>query len=156
MGRSKTSAGLILYRRTGDGGIEVLIAHMGGPLWKNRKRAWSVPKGEYGPEEDPLACARREFEEETGHAAPGTEPLELGEIVQKSGKRVLAWAFEGDLDPAAAVSNSCEIEWPPRSGRTIVVPEVDRVEWVKPDTARERVISGQQALFDRLEDRLSA
>lgn len=155
MASSKTSAGLILYRRTGDGAIEVLIAHMGGPFWRNRKRAWSIPKGEYGADEDPLACARREFEEETGHPAPEGEPLDLGEITQKSGKRVLAWAVEGDLDPATQSSNRILIEWPPRSGRTLEIPEVDRVEWVDPEVAMRRVISGQQELFDRLAARLA-
>lgn len=154
MARSNTSAGLILYRRADGGGLEVLIAHMGGPFWKNRDRSWSIPKGEYGPGEDPLACARREFEEETGHPAPRGEPIELGQITQKSGKRVLAWALEGDLDPARAVSNTCEIEWPPRSGKTIEIPEVDRVEWVAPKVAERRVIAGQQALFDRLTELL--
>lgn len=151
MAKSKTSAGLILYRRAADGRLEVLIAHMGGPFWKNRKRAWSIPKGEYGPDEDPLACARREFEEETGHPAPDGRMLELGEITQKSGKRVLAWAAEGELDPATQSSNRIEIEWPPRSGTRIEIPEVDRVEWVVPEVAKQRVIEGQQELFDRLE-----
>lgn len=154
MVRSKISAGVILYRRTAEGEIEVLIGHMGGPFWKNRDRAWSIPKGEYGPEDEPLAAARREFEEETGHPAPQGEPLELGGITQKSGKRVLAWALEGDLDPERAVSNTCRIEWPPRSGRTIEIPEVDRVEWVTPDIAKTRVIRGQEPLFDRLVERL--
>ena len=155
MGSGKTSAGLILYRRR-EGSLEVLIAHMGGPLWAKRKRGWSIPKGEHGPDEDPLACARREFEEETGFAPPEGEPLDLGEIVQKSGKRVRAWALAGDLDPDRAVSNRIEIEWPPRSGRRIEIPEVDRVEWVAPETAAERVIAAQAELFDRLRDRLEA
>lgn len=155
MGSGKTSAGLILYRRR-EGSLEVLIAHMGGPLWAKRKRGWSIPKGEYGPDEDPLACARREFEEETGFAPPEGEPLDLGEIVQKSGKRVRAWALAGDLDPDRAVSNRIEIEWPPRSGRRIEIPEVDRVEWVAPEAAAERVIAAQAELLERLRDRLEA
>lgn len=149
MGSGKFSAGLILYRRRA-GSVEVLIAHMGGPLWAKRKRGWSIPKGEYDPDEDPLACARREFEEETGFAPPEGDPVDLGEIVQKSGKRVRAWAIEGDLDPALAHSNTIELEWPPRSGRLIEIPEVDRVEWVPPDAAKERVIAAQAELFDRL------
>lgn len=149
MGSGKLSAGLILYRWRA-GSLEVLIAHMGGPLWAKRPRGWSIPKGEYDPDGDPLACARREFEEETGFAAPQGEPLDLGEIVQKSGKRVRAWAIEGDLDPELARSNTIELEWPPRSGRFIEVPEVDRVEWVPPDAAKERVIAAQAELFDRL------
>ncbi len=128
---------------------------MGGPFWANRKRPWSIPKGEYGPDEDPLDCARREFEEETGHVAPDGEPIPLGEIIQKSGKRVLAWALEGDLDPARQFSNRIEIEWPPRSGRRIEIPEVDRVEWVTPEVARQRVIAAQAELFDRLAARLT-
>lgn len=155
MARSKQSAGLILYRLTAGEELEVLICHMGGPFWENRKRAWSIPKGEYGPDEDPLDCAYREFEEETGHPPPAGEPSDLGEIVQKSGKRVLAWALQGDLDPDKAVSNTCEIEWPPRSGLKIEIPEVDRVEWVSPKVARKRTIVGQQDLFDRLEELLS-
>lgn len=132
----------------------MLIAHMGGPFWERRKRPWSIPKGEYDPGEEPLECALREFEEETGHPPPDGTPVELGEIVQKSGKRVLAWALEGDLDPAAQSSNRIEIEWPPRSGRRIEIPEVDRVEWVTPELAKERVIAGQPELFDRLAQRL--
>lgn len=152
---SKTSAGLILFRRTGaDAALEVLIAHMGGPFWARRKRSWSIPKGEYGPGEDPLACARREFEEETGHPPPEGNPIALGEIVQKSGKRVLAWALEGDLDPAGQFSNRIEIEWPPRSGKRVEIPEVDRVEWVLPEVAGRRVIRGQEEFFSRLLERL--
>lgn len=153
MKRSRTSAGLILYRWR-EGSLEVLIAHMGGPYWAKKKRGWSVPKGEYDEQEEPLACARREFEEETGFAAPDGPLLELGEIVQKSGKRVLAWALEGDLDPAKAHSNIIQLEWPPKSGRMIEVPEVDRVEWVSLDLAKERTITGQAELFDRLVARL--
>lgn len=149
MGSGKTSAGLILYRRR-EGRLEVLIAHMGGPLWAKRKRGWSIPKGEYDEHEDPLACARREFEEETGFAPPAGDPVDLGEIVQKSGKRVRAWAIEGDLDPDLARSNTFQLEWPPRSGRFVETPEVDRVEWFTPDAAGERVIKAQSELFDRL------
>ncbi len=149
MGSGKTSAGLILYRRR-EGRIEVLIAHMGGPLWAKRKRGWSIPKGEYDEGEEPLACARREFEEETGFAPPAGDPIDLGEIVQKSGKRVRAWAIEGDLDPDLAHSNTFQLEWPPRSGRFVETPEVDRVEWFTPDAAGERVIEAQAELFDRL------
>ncbi len=151
MGNGKTSAGLILYRHR-EGSLEVLIAHMGGPYWAKKKRGWSVPKGEYDENEDPLACARREFEEETGFEPPAGDPVDLGEIVQKSGKRVRAWALEGDLDPAGAFSNRIEIEWPPRSGRLIEIPEVDRVEWFRPEEAKERVIKAQGELFDRLAD----
>lgn len=155
MARSKTSAGLILYRHATGGGIEVLIGHMGGPFWQNRERAWSIPKGEYGPDEEPLDCALREFEEETGQPPPEGEPLALGEVVQHTGKRVLAWALEGDFDPAVQSSNRIEIEWPPRSGRRIEIPEVDRVAWVTPAEAEPLTVKGQQPLFERLEQLVS-
>ncbi len=154
MGKQKkagrVSAGLVLYR-SGAEGLEVLIAHMGGPLWAKKKRGWSIPKGEIDPGEEPLEIARREFREEVGIEPPDGDPIELGEVIQKSGKRVLAWAIEGDLDPADQVSVTCEIQWPPRTGQTMVIPEVDRVEWVSPETARNRVIEGQIPLLDRLE-----
>jgi len=138
-----------------EGRLEVLIAHMGGPLWSAKvargKRGWSIPKGEYAIEEQPFDAACREFREETGFEPPDSEPLELGEVVQGSGKRVLAWAMEGDLDPAAASSNVLEIEWPPKSGKRHSFPEVDRVEWVAPSLARDRVIRAQGEFFDRLE-----
>ncbi|MBN8866073.1 MAG: NUDIX domain-containing protein [Solirubrobacterales bacterium] len=146
----RVSAGLILYR-TGPSGLEVLIAHMGGPIWAKKERGWSIPKGEIDPGEEPLDTARREFREEVGVEPPAEAPIHLGEITQKSGKRVLAWALEGDLDPAEASSVTCEIEWPPRSGEKMEIPEVDRVEWVSPATARNLVIEGQTPLFDRLE-----
>lgn len=159
MGKKKkagrVSAGLILYRRGADG-LEVLIAHMGGPLWAKKKRGWSIPKGELDPDEDPLEAARREFLEEVGIAPPAGSPLHLGEITQKSGKRVIAWAIEGDLDPDDQESITCEIEWPPRSGRRILIPEVDRVAWVSPETARSLVIKGQTPLLDRLEQLIAA
>jgi predicted NUDIX family NTP pyrophosphohydrolase len=153
----KKSAGLILYRIR-DGRIEVLIAHMGGPLWSAKvsrgKRGWSIPKGEYTEDEEPFDAACREFREETGFDPPDSEPIELGEVVQGSGKRVTAWAIEGDLDPAGASSNMIEIEWPPKSGERLSFPEVDRVEWVDPETAGQRVIKAQAELFSRLLDRL--
>lgn len=128
---------------------------MGGPLWAKKKRAWSIPKGELDPGEDPLAAARREFREEVGIDPPSSAPVDLGEITQKSGKRVLAWAIEGDLDPADQSSLTLEIQWPPKSGKSVTFPEVDRVQWVAPSLAKERVIEGQIPLFDRLEDRLA-
>ena len=146
----RVSAGLILYRNGSDG-LEVLIAHMGGPLWAKKERGWSIPKGEIDPGEEPLETARREFIEEVGIEPPSGAPIHLGEITQKSGKKVLAWAIEGSLNPADQVSITCEIQWPPRSGQTIEIPEVDRVEWVSPATARNLVIEGQIPLFDRLE-----
>lgn len=148
---SRRSAGLLLYRRTADGGVEVLLGHPGGPLWATRDEGvWTVPKGEYEDDEDPWAVGRREFEEETGHPPPDGEPITLGEIRQKGGKLVVAWALEGDLDPAAAHSNTFPMEWPPRSGRWITIPEIDRVGWFAPDEARRRIKDTQIPLIDRL------
>jgi predicted NUDIX family NTP pyrophosphohydrolase len=130
----------------------VLIAHMGGPLWARREEgAWSVIKGEHDEREDALAAARREFEEETGLAAPGGALLELGEVRQSGGKRVTAWAVEADIDSARLRSNTFELEWPPRSGRTQEFPEVDRFEWCEPALARRRLVRAQVELLDRLE-----
>lgn len=143
------SAGILLYRR-GVSGLEVFLIHPGGPLWA-RKDAWSIPKGEYSPDEEPLAAARREFEEETGKAVDG-DFLPLGQIRQPSGKQVTAWALQGDFDPAALVSNTCQIEWPPRSGREITIPEADRGAWFSLQEARRRIFRGQEALLDRLAD----
>lgn len=144
------SAGLLMFRRKGDA-VEVLLAHPGGPFWSRRDAAaWTLPKGEIGPGEEALAAARREFAEETGFAsAPPFVPL--GELKQKSGKRISAWAFEGDADPARLVSNEFEMEWPPRSGRTRRFPEIDRVEWFGLDAARAKLIAGQAPFIDALE-----
>ncbi|MEJ8836002.1 NUDIX domain-containing protein [Ramlibacter sp. AN1133] len=143
------SAGLLMFRRRASA-VEVLLAHPGGPFWVRRDEAsWTLPKGEIGPDEDPLAAARREFLEETGFAS--TPPfLPLGELRQKSGKRITAWAFEGDADPALLVSNLFEMEWPPRSGRMQSFPEVDRVRWFDPDEARHKLIAGQAPFVDTL------
>jgi predicted NUDIX family NTP pyrophosphohydrolase len=148
----KLSAGLLLYRRSGDD-IQVLVAHPGGPIWARRDAgAWSLPKGAANEREDLLAAARREFEEETGTALDAAAPtIELGTIVQKGGKVVYAWAVEGDLDPAAAHSNEFEAEWPPRSGRRERFPEIDRVAWFDPDEARRRIKPTQAPFIDRLE-----
>lgn len=144
------SAGLLLYRHPDR--PEVLLAHPGGPFWAGKDDgAWSIPKGEFGPDEDPLAAARREFAEELGTSAPDGVPyLDLGEIRQAGGKRVCAWAVAGDLDPAVAVSNTFQLQWPPRSGRTAEFPEVDRVAWFDLDTARRKLVAGQVAFLDRL------
>jgi predicted NUDIX family NTP pyrophosphohydrolase len=148
------SAGLLLYRRR-EGRIEVLLGHMGGPFWARRdERAWSIPKGEHPEAEDPLAAARREFAEETGARPPDGPTLDLGEIRQSGGKRVTAWAVEGDLDPATVRSNTFLLEWPPRSGRRQEFPEIDRAGWFDLDTARRKIVKGQVALVDRLEERL--
>jgi predicted NUDIX family NTP pyrophosphohydrolase len=146
------SAGILLHRR-GDDGLEVLLVHPGGPLWARRDvGAWSIPKGEYDDGEEPLVAARREFEEELGSAPPEGEAHDLGEIRQKSGKRVRAWALAGDLDAERIESNTFELEWPPRSGRRLEVPEVDRAEWFTLDVAREKINPAQAALLDRLRD----
>lgn len=151
--RTLRSAGILLWR-TGAGGLEVLLAHPGGPLWARKDAGvWSVVKGEFEPDEDPPAVARREFAEETGHELPPGEWLDLGEVRQKSGKLVHAWAVEGNLDPATAVSNTFEMEWPPRSGRRAAFPEVDRVEWFDLTEARHRINEGQIPFLDRLQER---
>jgi predicted NUDIX family NTP pyrophosphohydrolase len=147
----RRSAGLLLYRRDGTRGLEVLLAHPGGPMWaKKDLGAWTLPKGEFEGDEEPFAVARREFEEETGHAAPDGTPIELGEIRQKGGKLVTAWALEGDVDPATARSNTFPLQWPPASGRWITIPEIDRVEWFAPDEARRRIKDTQIPFIDRL------
>jgi predicted NUDIX family NTP pyrophosphohydrolase len=152
----RRSAGLLLYRRTSAGAFEVLLAHPGGPLWAKRDAGvWTVPKGEFHEGEEAWAVARREFEEETGHPAPDGDSIELGEIRQKGGKLVEAWALEGDLDPATARSNTFPLEWPPRSGRWITIPEIDRVEWFAPDEARQRIKDAQIPFIDRLLDALN-
>jgi predicted NUDIX family NTP pyrophosphohydrolase len=147
------SAGILLYRGGADG-REVLLVHPGGPFWAKRDDgAWSIPKGEYGPDEDPRLAARREFEEELGSALPGDAELrELGEVRQKNGKLVAAWAVEGDLDATAARSNTFELEWPPRSGRRQEFPEIDRAEWFAVARAREKLLPAQVAFLDRLEE----
>jgi predicted NUDIX family NTP pyrophosphohydrolase len=153
----RRSAGLLLYRRRPNSGIEVLLAHPGGPVWAKRDEgAWTVPKGEFHEGEQAWDVARREFEEETGHPPPDGEPIELGEIRQKGGKFVEAWALEGDLDPATAHSNTFPFQWPPRSGKWITIPEIDRVEWFVPDEARLRIKDTQIPFIDRLLGALSS
>jgi predicted NUDIX family NTP pyrophosphohydrolase len=148
---SRRSAGILLHRGCGEH-IEVLLVHPGGPAWARRDLgAWSIPKGEYIDAEDPLAAAKREFEEELGTAPPAGEAADLGEIRQKSGKRVRGWAIAGEIDVDSVVSNTCELEWPPRSGRVIEIPEIDRAEWFGLDAAREKINPGQVPLLDRLE-----
>jgi predicted NUDIX family NTP pyrophosphohydrolase len=141
------SAGILLYRRVPTG-LEVFLIHPGGPFWA-KKDAWSIPKGEYTSDEDPLAAARREFQEETGSPIEG-DFLPLGQIRQPSGKQVTAWAVEGDFAPETLVSNTCKIEWPPRSGRQIEIPEADRGAWFSIESARAKIFKGQDALLDRL------
>lgn len=151
---SRTSAGILLYRRAATG-FEVLLAHPGGPFFSRRDEGhWTIPKGEVDAGEDLLAVARREFEEETGLPAPSGQPVALGSIVQKGGKVVHAWALEGDLDPAVAASNTFTIEWPPGSGRRREFPEIDRVAWFDPAEARRRLKPTQVPLVERLEAEL--
>ncbi|WP_315831034.1 NUDIX domain-containing protein [Bradyrhizobium prioriisuperbiae] len=145
------SAGILMYRRC-DGELEVLLVHPGGPFWRNKDDGtWSIPKGEMAEDEDPEAAARREFEEELGVALTDTL-VPLGEIKQRGGKRVHGFAVEGDLDATAIRSNTFELEWPPKSGRMQTFPEVDRAEWFALDIARDKILSGQRALLDRLAD----
>jgi predicted NUDIX family NTP pyrophosphohydrolase len=149
------SAGLLMFRKVG-GRLEVLLAHPGGPFWaKKDAGAWSIPKGLTEPGEDALTAARREFAEETG-LRPDGPFLPLGEVRQKSGKVVHAWACEGDADPAELTSNRIWVEWPAGSGRRIEVPEVDRCEWFTPSEAREKLNPAQVAFVERLERTLAA
>lgn len=153
---TRTSAGILLYRRQ-EGRLELLLAHPGGPFFTRRDEGyWTIPKGEVDPGEELLDVGRREFEEETGHPPPDGEPIPLGSIVQKGGKVVHGWAMEGDLDPSQAVSNTFEMTWPPGSGQVESFPEIDRVEWFDPAEARRRVKASQIPLFDRLEEALAA
>ncbi len=152
------SAGLLLWRRGDGGATEVLLVHPGGPLWARREwGAWSVPKGEVpdpsAPDAELVAEAEREFAEELGQPAPAGPREDLGEVRQRSGKRVRAWAVAGDLDVATVRSNTFTMEWPPRSGRTATFPEVDRAAWFGLDEARRRILEGQRPLLDRLEAR---
>jgi predicted NUDIX family NTP pyrophosphohydrolase len=146
----RTSAGILLHRLR-PAGREVLIGHMGGPFWARKDDgAWSIPKGEYEPGEDPLAVARREFEEELGSAVPTADLLPLGELRTTSSKVMTVWAAEGDLDATACVSNTFDLEWPPRSGRIQQFPEIDRAAWVPVDEARTKLVKGQVGFLDRL------
>jgi predicted NUDIX family NTP pyrophosphohydrolase len=150
------SAGILLYRLV-SGAPEVLLVHPGGPFWARKDEgAWSIPKGETAEGEAPVDAARREFAEETGSTLELSSLIELGEIRQRSGKRVSAWAAEGDLDPDGVHSNAFEMEWPPRSGRTQAFPEVDRAAWFDLAEARRRLIPAQAEFVDRLSDALEA
>jgi predicted NUDIX family NTP pyrophosphohydrolase len=159
---TRRSAGLLPYRA--GGGLEVFLGHMGGPLWARRQAgAWTLVKGEYDPQEDPLDAARREWAEETGLAVPGGRWVDLGEVRQSGGKRVRAWAVgadrasgaDEDLDLAAARSGTFTLQWPPRSGRQQEFPELDRFAWWTPDAAMKQVVSGQVPLLKRLVAALS-
>ncbi|MGB3483758.1 MAG: NUDIX domain-containing protein [Mycobacterium sp.] len=150
----KLSAGLLLYR-TGVDGIEVLIAHPGGPFWaKKDDGAWSIPKGEYADGDDPWQAARREFAEELGLEPPDGPRVELGEVKQSGGKVVTVFAVGADLDVTGSQSNTFEMEWPPKSGLLQAFPEIDRVAWVPVETARTKLLKGQVPFVDRLLDEL--
>jgi len=145
----KQSAGLLMYRRRG-GAPEVLLVHPGGPFWARKDQgAWSIPKGEYEPGEDPLVAARREFAEETG-IVPEGEFVALTPLRQRAGKIVRAFAFEGDLDPERIKSNTFVMEWPPRSGRQQEFPEVDRAGWFPLEVAKQKLLAAQVALVEEL------
>jgi predicted NUDIX family NTP pyrophosphohydrolase len=151
----KHSAGLLLYRWR-SGGFEVLLVHPGGPFWAGKDGgAWSIPKGEYPPDEDPLAAAYREFNEETSCLAEG-EVIPLRPLKQPSGKVIQAWALEGDCDADAIRSNTFSLEWPPRSGQRQDFPEVDRAAWFSLEAAREKILKGQVGFIDELEEILAS
>lgn len=151
----KRSAGLLLYRSDRAGEVEVLLVHPGGPYWMRKDDgAWSIPKGEVAADENPLAAARREFEEETGTPPPSGEVIELGEARQAGGKVVIAFAVSGEFDPGTIRSNTFEMEWPPRSGSRAVFPEIDRAAWFGPEAAKDKLVPGQRVLVDRLLERL--
>lgn len=155
---AKRSAGLLLYRSR-KGGVEVFLVHPGGPYWEKKDLgAWTIPKGEYVDGEEPLHAARREFHEETGFGETGFTPegefRELGTIKQVSGKIVSAWAIEGDCDPALLISNHCDVQWPPKSGKWIEIPEVDRGAWFSIAEARKKILETQRDFLDRLEGML--
>ncbi|EDY46790.1 NUDIX domain-containing protein [Streptomyces sp. SPB074] len=151
----RRSAGLLVHRTTDEAGLQVLLGHMGGPLWARKDAgAWSVPKGEYTEEEAPLDAAVREFTEELGAPPPPGPYTPLGEIRQSGGKLVTVWAVPGDFDPAALRPGTFTMEWPPRSGRRQEFPELDRVGWFAPGEARAKLVKAQAAFVDRLLEHL--
>jgi predicted NUDIX family NTP pyrophosphohydrolase len=151
------SAGILLYRRSSTAELEVWIAHMGGPFWARKDaRAWSIPKGEYLEEEDPLVAAKREFAEEMGVAAPAVEYLQLGTFRQPSGKLITAFAAESDFDPERIVSNTFELEWPRGSGIVRSYPEIDGAVWATESVARAKLVGGQVPILDALIRRLGS
>ncbi|MGN6299757.1 MAG: NUDIX domain-containing protein [Angustibacter sp.] len=145
------SAGILLYRYGADGTLEVLVGHMGGPFWAHRDQgAWSIPKGEYGEDEDAERAARREFVEELGLPVPKGPMRALGEVRQPSGKRLSVWALEGDLDVTALQPGTFELEWPPKSGQLMHFPEIDRAGWLDVESARPLLTKGQRPFLDLL------
>jgi predicted NUDIX family NTP pyrophosphohydrolase len=152
----RLSSGLLLFRRRGAG-VQVLLAHMGGPFWERRDAgAWSLPKGEHEAGEDSLGAGRREFEEELGLTPPEGTPIDLGVAKQPSGKLIHAWALEADLDVSEIHSNTFELEWPRGSGAIARFPEIDRAAWLAPEDAREKLIGGQLPLLERLLELIDA
>jgi predicted NUDIX family NTP pyrophosphohydrolase len=150
---TKSSAGLLLYRFVSNG-VEVLLGHMGGPYWaRKNEHAWSIPKGEYDVTEDPFTAAGREFAEELGSSAPNVDYVDLGTI-KSSGKQVRIWAGMADFDASSAVSNTFELEWPPRSGQLQSFPELDRIEWVMVAAASTLLVKGQLPFLNRLNEKL--
>lgn len=148
---------MLLYRVAGDGDVEVLLGHMGGPFWARKDAGgWSIPKGEHGPGEEPLDVARREFAEELGSPVPAQTFLDLGELRVTSGKLLTVFAGEGDLDATACTSNTFDLEWPPRSGRVQQFPEIDRADWFSVEEARVALVRGQVPFLDRLLARVAA
>jgi predicted NUDIX family NTP pyrophosphohydrolase len=151
---AKQSAGILVYRRRNES-VEVLLGHPGGPFWaKKDVGAWSVPKGEVEDDEDLLAAAKREFSEETGKPVPEGEFLELGSFKRSGGKLIHAWAVEGDLDTGSIVSNTLQVEWPPKSGQQIEIPEIDRASWVPLTEAPAKLHKGQDVFIERLAEKL--
>jgi predicted NUDIX family NTP pyrophosphohydrolase len=151
----KTSAGILLYRYTGET-LEVLLVHPGGPFWKNKDTGvWSIPKGEYLSNEDALVAAKREFEEELGQPVPQGDAIPLNPVKQNAGKIVNAWAIAGNIDVTTVMSNSFKMEYPPKSKKWIEVPEVDKAEWFTIDEAMKKILPGQRPLLDQLIDKLN-
>lgn len=154
---AKRSSGILLFRRTAGGDLEVLLVHPGGPYWaKKDLGAWSIPKGEHDEDEDAQACAIREFTEETGSVPNPGELTDLGTVKLKSRKVIQAWALEGDLDASAVTSNTFSLQWPPRSGQFQDFPEVDRAEWFGLEEAAQRLNPAQAAFLDRLRTRFGS
>lgn len=146
---AKQSAGILLYRIK-DNSLQVFLVHPGGPFWKNKDAgAWSVPKGEFSDDEDSLVVARREFQEETGTAIDG-HFIKLLPVKQKSGKTIHAWAIEGDMDETGVISNTFQLEWPPKSGKMMAVPEIDKAAWFDVEAAKEKINEAQMGLINEL------
>jgi predicted NUDIX family NTP pyrophosphohydrolase len=150
----KQSAGILLFRRTTNS-VEVLLGHAGGPFWKKKDSgAWSIPKGEYEPDEDSLVAARREFQEETGQAVPEGETIDLGSMKRKDGKIIQIWAVEGEIDAKHIMSNSFEMEWPPKTGQMQSFPEIDKAAWYSLAKAPVKMHKGQDVFIERLAEHL--